>query len=73
MSDERKVGATYKGSLPSSDPIYAAGWNFTAQARKETARERAMRMLSENPNCRMSKETGTGYVIGGVRTGHRRP
>ena len=28
----KKVGATYRGSLPDTDPIYKAGWNFLASA-----------------------------------------
>ena len=28
----KKAGATYRGSLPDTDPIYEAGWNLLASA-----------------------------------------
>jgi hypothetical protein len=64
---ERKARVIWHGLVPDTDPIYEAGWNFTVQVRNETARERAMRMLAENPNCRLAEEKGTGYVILGAR------
>jgi hypothetical protein len=38
-----------------------------ASTRKETAVERAERMVRENPNVRLETSSGQGFIIPGVR------
>jgi hypothetical protein len=46
--------------------LWDAGKRLEPTASKGTAREQAMKKISENPRFKEAPSSGTGYVIGGV-------
>jgi hypothetical protein len=48
--------------------LWDAGKRLEPTASKGTAREQAMKLISENPRFKEAPSSGTGYVIGGHKT-----
>jgi hypothetical protein len=51
--------------------LWDAGKRLEPTASKGTAREQAMKKISENPRFKEAPSSGTGYVIGGHKTPNR--